>query len=161
METLKAERTIARRIFSRACTALEQEIAKDSVEYPAALARMKTMEYEAQKLFRIDDEMKVLLMTEQMDEEVRLKEFEDISDYRNKLYLFRGKFESYNRAVKETRDREFVDAQSVVSGSQYNNNMKSKRNFKLPKIEQKQFDGELKNWLGFWGQFKVIDESPT
>ncbi|XP_035221803.1 uncharacterized protein LOC118194722 [Stegodyphus dumicola] len=33
-----------------------------------------------------------------------------------------------------------------------------KRNFKLPKLELQKFNGETRNWLGFWGQFKKIDE---
>ncbi|GBN26735.1 hypothetical protein AVEN_120134-1 [Araneus ventricosus] len=32
----------------------------------------------------------------------------------------------------------------------------TKRNFRLPKLELKRFDGDTKNWLGFWGQLKKI-----
>uniref|UniRef100_A0A6P7G2D3 Uncharacterized protein LOC114333522 n=1 Tax=Diabrotica virgifera virgifera TaxID=50390 RepID=A0A6P7G2D3_DIAVI len=30
--------------------------------------------------------------------------------------------------------------------------------FHLPKIEIKKFDGNVKNWINFWGQFRKIDE---
>jgi hypothetical protein len=34
----------------------------------------------------------------------------------------------------------------------------SNRNFCLPKQELEKFDGGIKNWLGFWGQFKKIND---
>lgn len=34
----------------------------------------------------------------------------------------------------------------------------NKRKFRLPKIELKNFDGNVKNWIGFWGQFLKIHE---
>ncbi|KAF6213547.1 hypothetical protein GE061_011267 [Apolygus lucorum] len=82
MERIRAERTVARRIFSRACTALDQELKKEEVDYESACAKMRTMEYEAQKLFEIDEDMKVKLFAEKMDEEDQVKEFEDMSDFR-------------------------------------------------------------------------------
>ena len=32
---------------------------------------------------------------------------------------------------------------------------------RLPKIELNKFDGDLKNWIGFWGQFSKIHEDDT
>jgi hypothetical protein len=32
------------------------------------------------------------------------------------------------------------------------------RKFCLPKLELKKFDGDVKNWLGFWGQIKKIND---
>ncbi|XP_035220186.1 uncharacterized protein LOC118193241 [Stegodyphus dumicola] len=34
----------------------------------------------------------------------------------------------------------------------------TKRNFKLPKLDLQKFNGETRNWLGFWRQFKKIHE---
>ncbi|KAF6207450.1 hypothetical protein GE061_018693 [Apolygus lucorum] len=84
MERIRSERTVARRIFSRACTALDQELKKEEVDYESACAKMRTVEYEAQKLFELDEEMKVKLFAEEIDEEDQVKEFEDMSDYRRK-----------------------------------------------------------------------------
>jgi len=36
----------------------------------------------------------------------------------------------------------------------------NKRKFQLPTLEFKNFGGEVKDWLTFWGQFKKIDEDP-
>ncbi|XP_035229520.1 uncharacterized protein LOC118201511 [Stegodyphus dumicola] len=36
--------------------------------------------------------------------------------------------------------------------------MKPSENFRLPKLELKRFDGNIKNWLGFWGKFKKIHD---
>jgi hypothetical protein len=32
----------------------------------------------------------------------------------------------------------------------------SQQNIHFPKFEFKKFDGELKNWIGFWSQFSKI-----
>ncbi|GBM33544.1 hypothetical protein AVEN_197303-1 [Araneus ventricosus] len=37
----------------------------------------------------------------------------------------------------------------------------TKRNFRLLKLELKRFDGDIKNWLGFWGQFKKIHDDDS
>ncbi|CAG9814315.1 unnamed protein product [Phaedon cochleariae] len=37
----------------------------------------------------------------------------------------------------------------------------TKRNFRLPRIELKEFNGHVRSWIGFWGQFKKIDEDET
>lgn len=33
----------------------------------------------------------------------------------------------------------------------------NERKIKLPKLELKKFSGEVKDWVGFWGQFSKID----
>ncbi|KAF6212766.1 hypothetical protein GE061_010475 [Apolygus lucorum] len=132
MERIRAERTVARRIFSRACTALDQELKKEEVDYESACAKMRTMEYEAQKLFEIDEDMKVKLFAEKMDEEDQVKEFEDMSDFRSKFFLYSGKFETYVRLRKEASGS--VDEQSVVSVyGQFDT--KSKRNLKIDQMK--------------------------
>ncbi|CAH2078999.1 unnamed protein product, partial [Iphiclides podalirius] len=35
------------------------------------------------------------------------------------------------------------------------------RKYKLPPLETKKFDGQVKNWLPFWGQFQKIDEDKS
>lgn len=36
-----------------------------------------------------------------------------------------------------------------------------KYSLKLPKIQIKKFDVEVKNWLAFWSQFAKIDKDPN
>ena len=52
-------------------------------------------------------------------------------------------------------DEQTVDSYYSVAGG---NNQKS---YKLPKIELKKFNGDLKNWLGFWSQFSKIHEDAS
>nr|CAI5866089.1 unnamed protein product [Callosobruchus analis] len=35
------------------------------------------------------------------------------------------------------------------------------RKFKLPRIESKQYDGDIKGWLAFWSQFKKVHEGSS
>ncbi|XP_045463499.1 uncharacterized protein LOC123673102 isoform X2 [Harmonia axyridis] len=40
-----------------------------------------------------------------------------------------------------------------------NETRKAPKNFNLPKLEIKKFDGNVKHWINFWGQFRKIDEN--
>ncbi|XP_066907403.1 uncharacterized protein [Halyomorpha halys] len=74
---------------------------------------------------------------------------------------------TYNELTKEFEEsepnkiqqtaREKEQCECSVCSSASNN---KKGNLKLPKIELKKFNGEIKEWLGFWGQFSRIHEDP-
>lgn len=38
--------------------------------------------------------------------------------------------------------------------------VKGKRKFKLPRVEFKHYDGNIKDWLGFWSQFRKVHVDP-
>ncbi|KAJ8970956.1 hypothetical protein NQ317_000642 [Molorchus minor] len=69
------------------------------------------------------------------------------------------------RCEKVFQHKPAVDAMSV--GSRISSNAEAspgavattgKRKFKLPRIEFKHYDGNIRDWLAFWAQFKKIDE---
>ncbi|KAF6210530.1 hypothetical protein GE061_013636 [Apolygus lucorum] len=70
----------------------EGQLKKEEVDYESACAKMRTVEYEAQKLFEIDEVMKAALFAEEIDEEDQVKEFEDMSDYRMDILKAWGRF---------------------------------------------------------------------
>jgi hypothetical protein len=45
------------------------------------------------------------------------------------------------------------DDNEVASSVTGDSDMSRKRNFRLPKLEMKLFDGDFRNWIRFWGQF--------
>ncbi|XP_072398292.1 uncharacterized protein [Diabrotica undecimpunctata] len=47
------------------------------------------------------------------------------------------------------------------SVSSESSSIKGKRKFKLPPIEFKKFNADLKDWLPFWSQFKVVHDDPS
>ncbi|KAJ8968554.1 hypothetical protein NQ317_001752 [Molorchus minor] len=72
------------------------------------------------------------------------------------------------RCEKVFQHKPAVDAVSV--GSRISSNAEAspgevattgKRKFKLPRIEFKHYDGNIRDWLAFWAQFKKIDEDAS
>ncbi|XP_066904108.1 uncharacterized protein [Halyomorpha halys] len=81
-------------------------------------------------------------------------EFTAVESYKDKYHLALIQYESYNKIISA---REKEECEGSVCSSASNN---KKGNLKLPKIELKKFNGEIKEWLGFWGQFSRIHEDP-
>ncbi|XP_050315273.1 uncharacterized protein LOC126749610, partial [Anthonomus grandis grandis] len=54
------------------------------------------------------------------------------------------------------------DEEEVPDRSEHDYDIRylGKRKFKLPTIQFKQFDGNIRDWLSFWTQFKKVDEDP-
>lgn len=50
------------------------------------------------------------------------------------------------------------EAACESSSSNGNNNFTKVRKFKLPQIKFKSFSGDIKEWLPFWSQYKIIHE---
>ena len=46
----------------------------------------------------------------------------------------------------------------LSNGSSVSGPTNTKRKFKLPKLELTKFNGDIKDWLSFWSQFKKIHE---
>ncbi|XP_044760274.1 uncharacterized protein LOC123317730 [Coccinella septempunctata] len=70
--------------------------------------------------------------------------------------------------LRQLEDKEFVRQRTKSEAelkksldqttSQECSGEKNKRKFRLPQTEMKKFDGNVKNWIGFWGQFRKIHE---
>ena len=68
---------------------------------------------------------------------------------------YKEKFDSA-RVKVETYWSELATKQNALSVC--SSPSSSRRKLKLPKIELKTFSGEVRDWLGFWSQFKRIHE---
>lgn len=65
----------------------------------------------------------------------------------------------YKQKVAETREGVYsILTATGASSSTFQDPGASQRNFKLPKIQMKTFNGDLKEWLGFWSQFQKIHD---
>ncbi|CAB0000825.1 unnamed protein product [Nesidiocoris tenuis] len=153
MELLKRKRTTARQLFSRACTKIDEVLAESNPTNGLLSERLRAMEEKAATLKEVDHQL-IEAMEEEviagtMKEDDFTKEIDDADEYQDKMVLYRAKIiDILNKLVPQNSVKD-----EPIGTTQ-------KRNFKLPYLEQKQFDGDLKNWLGFWGQFKKIDEDP-
>lgn len=150
MEKLRKERTVVRGQFTKAANTLEgllQNIKGKDIDIRNAYEWSKQ---KADELFRVDEAFKEYLF-ESEDEAVISTEMEQIETYKLRWFNITSE---YKKLIKEIHD----DIDSDVFRSISETGKATKRKFKLPKIELKKFDGNIKNWLGFWGQFKKIND---
>ncbi|KAJ8970484.1 hypothetical protein NQ317_016240 [Molorchus minor] len=73
------------------------------------------------------------------------EEFKTIEVYREEMIKYRSECEFVLKSQDLQRDGGSVTSQS-------------KRRFKLPKLEVTKFNGDVKNWIGFWGQIRKIHD---
>jgi len=125
---------------------------KQGMELPAPVHKdlhinMEKLERLARDLMEVDDLIKGILSAEATDEDYD-KEYEAAEEYQDKIGALRFEF------------TEFLSKGQVVQGavSEVGSAGSIRRKFKLPKVELKKFGGELKEWLGFWSQFKRIHD---
>ncbi|XP_071033366.1 uncharacterized protein [Parasteatoda tepidariorum] len=118
-----------------------EKVTKDDL-----MSVFNTLQDEAERLFIIDEKIEVIwLEIENFDETEFASETDLTEDYRDKCVSMKAKVD-LNLARIE-KNEEILDSLN-----------ETKRNFRLPKLELKRFDGNIKNWLGFWGQFNKIHE---
>ncbi|KAF2898469.1 hypothetical protein ILUMI_07705 [Ignelater luminosus] len=110
------------------------------------------------QLKRSDD----LLNQEQVDEvtlqvdEVTLQ----VDDYNNKIFklMTEDKVGEDENSLIEPSDA--VSSGSSSDATSVTGNLRASNNLKYPKITNRKYEGDLKEWLGFWAQFKNMHEDP-
>lgn len=143
MEGVSKRRSVTRRSFTKTYKEIETLMADMEVKgdkYAQIRAKLLSLEELHSELKRLDDELLYAMLEDSEEKEIE-KEMEDARAYHEKWLLILEKIKLIEADLK--------------------NNTKTgevKRNFKLPHLELKKFDGNLKNWLPFWGQYKKIHE---
>lgn len=90
---------------------------------------------------------------EQYTEDEYQLENDIIEEYRDKIRRTLLKIEHhFTRQIENVR----VPIPPSVHSSE--SSQRKKTIYKLPKLELKKFNGEIKEWLSWWSQFKKIDE---
>jgi len=107
------------------------------------------------KLQTVDGEIATIVNTDGSEQD-QDQEFESVAEYEEKCRTAKVRGDNFledkSQCSVRTSSR---DSGSSVSGSVAHSHTRMKT-YKLPKIELKKFDGDLKNWLGFWSQFEKI-----
>ena len=81
-------------------------------------------------------------------------ELELREQYGKRYVLLHLQFNEYLEKKNNNSDYDEEVASTVSS-------RKGKRNFKLPTIQFKTFDGNVKDWLPFWSQFSKVHDDPS
>lgn len=148
-DKLKKERSQVRRLFTRTIGQLKDKLKENTIDKIELESSFKVLEDKAERLFRLDEEIRETWLCEtQAEEEAYQQDYDDSEAYRDEYIIVRTRYENVIQTVAVDQVCE------VNSGILQSPN----RNFRLPKLELTKFDGNVKNWIGFWGQFRKIDE---
>ncbi|XP_048478552.1 uncharacterized protein LOC125488881 [Plutella xylostella] len=153
MENLKKERSVMRRLFTKAknelLPILTTNLPKPNIELKE---KYNFLAANAENMFKVDEKIKeVWLSMENLDEELYFQDLEAINEYESEWIKIKTRYEEIN---KEEESK--YDSASVVSS--HNSEM---RRLRLPKLELPKFDGKAKNWIAFWSIYKKIHFDET
>lgn len=146
MEQVRKARRISRSNITKTCNKIEEELKNDEPNRLQILAFRDDLIRFVETI--ADQDQKVLEdLFENATEEEQDKESDECEAYRSRVTLILITINDFTKSVSEDR--------SIV-GTVRENEERSKRTYKLPKIEIKKFNGEILEWLSFWSQFEKI-----
>lgn len=155
MSTIKARRAAFTELFTRSYNELATEINKTTRTLSEIQRLRKQLEDRFTSLEKIDEDFEVCM------QEKETTEAEYFDEY-NKTFEYRDKFGEINLIVNnlenwEAEKNRFENESNTISHqSNMSCNIGSK--YKLPKLELRKFNGDLKEWHGWWSQFNGIHE---
>lgn len=151
LDRLKKARTPVRGRITRTVNEVEAEVMKTS-------PGMVDLEVLLRQLDRVQAEIEDLdqkILNGMLDSNCTDQEYESesllIEEYQNKIARGKCRIERVLNQPASTHSPTGSYASVFSSESPC-----KKKTFKLPKIQIPKFDGELKNWLGWWSQFEKI-----
>lgn len=156
MATLKSKRGPIRAAFTRTLKELDTEVSKPDGNLDQILKLKKKLEDRFLTLEKVDEEIDVVMQQKQASEEDFNTEYESVIEYRD---AFNDIIYTVNNLERNNREQNNFDRASSAESSYHTNvdcNARSK--YKLPKLELRKFNGDPKEWLSFWSQFKGIDD---
>lgn len=136
-----------RRMFTKTANSLESVDSGFQHTEEGIILKKKLEEFE-ECLNILNKKVKDLMLIENIEEEEFERELESADLYHTKWLTLNTRFD----------DRRDV---LTAIGSNQGNQAHAPPKLRLPSLELQSFDGEIKNWMAFWGQFKKIDGDPS
>lgn len=143
MEAAKRNRTQQRRLFSKACNEFDAEEA--NLEISDKIIKLRVIEEKATIMINSEENVKQFLFSEDVEDSVIEREIDESETYIDRWRLLQLKLMQLSLSNKE-------DVFSNCSIPQPNVLLR------YPKIQLPTFNGDLRNWVRFWGQFEKIDK---
>ncbi|KAL4707841.1 hypothetical protein ACJJTC_001787 [Scirpophaga incertulas] len=152
MESLKKLRSILRRFYSNAERDLanaQRDGSDSNIHAMFTIAKQK-----AEELFSVDEKIKDMWFADiDASEDLIFADLQTADSYKSRWVIVST---NYYRQFQSNVDV----ASDVASMASHMNTASSdksaQKRFTLPKIELRKFDGEIGNWISFWGQFSKI-----
>lgn len=143
VDTLKKGRRPLRAQLNKRCKELEVELSRDIPDRTVAHVKLEMLKTIFKKVDDVDQQI-ITCMTLQGSEEDQDAEMMSISEYEERYMTAKLKGEQFLE----------VKLNSVTDNNKHSGEKVHTKTYKLPKIEIRKFDGDLKEWLGFWSQFQ-------
>ncbi|GBM66298.1 hypothetical protein AVEN_242469-1 [Araneus ventricosus] len=140
---LKTQRKSSRTSFTVCAKKIEEELIKEAPELKKLSILKSQISDKFARLETCQAEISNLILKVEDAEQAYEEDFMSAEKYRDNYIEFCSQIEQMCLKDSSTKD------------------LSEKRKFKLPKIELKKFDGDAKNYLTFWSQFRKIHEDSS
>nr|CAI5859326.1 unnamed protein product [Callosobruchus analis] len=160
IENKRKSRKVLRGSVTKALNDLDTLLNAESRDSESFEAAFELVSGKYDNLQALDREIYELLLENASEQELE-GEMEACDAYVKRFITLRIK---YNRSMEDYvfmgggESKPGTNNGSSVVNPVENTGM---RKFKLPRIEFKQYDGDIKGWLAFWAQFKKVHEDSS
>ncbi|XP_074035654.1 uncharacterized protein [Leptinotarsa decemlineata] len=150
MDIMQKEREQLRRHFRNTSSDLDVALSTKQTSKAQILSLLRQLEDKSDRIFTIDENFKEQLFSGKFNDAEVQQEFDEMEFYRAEVIKYKSECEI---RLADNQMRADCGTSSQISYGE-----KINRKFRLPKLELIKFDGNVKSWIGFWGQFKKIDQ---
>ncbi|CAG7785931.1 unnamed protein product [Allacma fusca] len=150
MEGLKRQRAPVRKALIKTIDDLQKELDNEHKTKVSVQQFYNRAVIQREQLTTLDQKIDQSLLEANVTEEEMTEEYEASTEFINKF------------SDAEVRVRNYFDVctyESEYEASFNQRNSAPKNQYRLPKLEFKKYGGDAKDWLGFWSQFKQIDQN--
>jgi len=152
IDALKRTRRPLRAQIVKRINEIEHELSQEQPDQTVLRVKLEMLQKSYEKVDILDQELLSAVARDGSDED-QDAEMTTVLDYEERYRLAKVKVENFmEEKASETQ------SQTSSSDEASHHGVGIKRTYKLPKIEIRKFNGEIKEWLGFWSQFQKIHE---
>ena len=140
----RARRPLRAQLMKR-INELDHELSRSTPDATLLQVKLEMLQKTYEKVDVLDQQLMTVIARDGSDEE-QDAELAAISEYEEKYRIVKVR-------VENLLEEKTSESASVSSDDTSTHRSGVKRIYKLPKIEIRKFNGEIKEWLGFWSQF--------
>ena len=144
IDALKRTRRPLRAQIVKRINEIEHELSQEQPDQTVLRVKLEMLQKSYEKVDILDQELLSAVARDGSDED-QDAELTTVLDYEERYRLAKVKVENFmEEKASETQ------SQTSSSDEASHHGVGIKRTYKLPKIEIRKFNGEIKEWLGFW-----------